>query len=253
MTQIEAVINNRPVTAISNASTDDIPLRPIDFLQNNLKYSLAETNSEQGTDPTFDPKLIQTAAQAKHAIQHAEQISSKFWDRWYTEYFALREMQAINRKQPRHVKHGESQIDEIVLVEQENLPGDAQQTCMATNCKQSLSTGNFSKKREVPLIRPQADHNVREFQMNEGNKPRLAKIKAKKAIQEISRVTDDSDGSLLPISCPHINVVMIIMITVVFRVISDCLLMRRCRSSNIPLNGTFQLGIQSTCRHFANN
>ncbi|XGW22651.1 hypothetical protein V3C99_005119 [Haemonchus contortus] len=283
MTQIEAIINTRPLTTISNANTDDIPLRPIDFLQNSLKYSLAEMDKEEGTDPTFDPKLIQTATQAKQAIQHAEQVSSRFWDRWYTEYLtALREIQAINRKQPRHMKVREPQIDEIVLVEQENLPRgswcygkvvDLMRGCddLVRSVKLLMPNKHVwlrpvnklypleisAKNDKVPPNSPQAEHNVRELQMNEGNKPRLAKIKAKEAIQKLSRITDDSNGSLPPVLCPHINVAVVIMIAVLFLGPSVYALPNiSCKGNALlvnPPNGTFQLCIRSTCRYFANS
>ncbi|VDO38336.1 unnamed protein product [Haemonchus placei] len=157
--------------------------------------------------------------------------SVRNWDRWYTEYLTtLREMQAINRKQPRHVKQRGPQIEEIVLVVQENLP-----------------RGSWCYDKIVVEI----------VEMNEYSKPRLAKIKAKKAIQKISRVTDDSGGFLLSTLCPHINVIMIIMITALFLgPPANALSSISCEGSALhvlPPNVTFQLCIQSTCKYFANN
>ncbi|VDO54600.1 unnamed protein product [Haemonchus placei] len=108
-----------------------------------------------------------------------------------------------------------------------------------------------AKNDKVPPNSPQADHNVRELQMNEGNKPRLAKIKAKEAIQKLSRINDDSNGSLPPVLCLHINVAVVIMIAALFLGPSvNALPNISCEGNGLhvkPPNGTFQLCLRSTC------
>ncbi|KAK6760897.1 hypothetical protein RB195_022096 [Necator americanus] len=84
VTQIEAIVNTRPLTALSS-SVDDIPLRPIDFLQTHLRYCLAPTSSEEFEDPSYDPTLIQTISQAKQALDHVEIITEKFWEKWHVD------------------------------------------------------------------------------------------------------------------------------------------------------------------------
>ncbi|KAK6755681.1 hypothetical protein RB195_014206 [Necator americanus] len=122
VTQIEAIINTRPLTALS-FSVDNIHLKPIDFLQTHLKHRLTPTSSEEFEDPSYDLTLIHTMSQAKQALDHVKIITEKFWVKWHVDYLtALREIQSNIQKQPRHVKHIEPQLKEIVLVEQENLP-----------------------------------------------------------------------------------------------------------------------------------
>ncbi|VDO05473.1 unnamed protein product [Haemonchus placei] len=122
VTEIEAVVNTRPLVACS-PNVEDIPLRPVDFLHKSLKYGLAPLDPDELQDPTFDPQLIQTVTQAKQALENSEIIAEKFWERWHFEYLtALREMQVVHRKQARHQTSREPHVNEIVLVEQDSLP-----------------------------------------------------------------------------------------------------------------------------------
>ncbi|CAJ0595287.1 unnamed protein product [Cylicocyclus nassatus] len=121
--RIEAIVNTRPLTSIRACKIDDIPIRPIDFLEKSLRYALPPVSREEAQDPSFDPSLIQTTTQAKQALEFVEIISEEFWERWRVEYLtALRDIQVKNRRQPRHAKLKELTVGEIVLVEQENLP-----------------------------------------------------------------------------------------------------------------------------------
>lgn len=123
ITQIEAIINTRPLTTLDTTNVDEIPIRPIDFLQNKLMYNLPSHDEEEVQDPSYDPTLIQTVSQAKQALEHVEKFTNRFCQRWQTEYLtALPDIQTLNRKQLRHAKLREPRINEIVLVEQENLP-----------------------------------------------------------------------------------------------------------------------------------
>ncbi|XGW01565.1 hypothetical protein V3C99_014021 [Haemonchus contortus] len=113
VTEIEAVVNTRPLVACS-PNVEDIPLRPVDFLHKSLKYGLAPLDPDELQDPTFDPQLIQTVTQAKQALENSEIIAEKFWERWHFEYLtALREMQVVHRKQARHQKSREPHVNEI--------------------------------------------------------------------------------------------------------------------------------------------
>ncbi|KAK6736395.1 hypothetical protein RB195_019213 [Necator americanus] len=120
---IEAIINTRPLTKVSATDLDEIPIRPIDFLQGNLKYSIPSTQLQcSNGDTVYDPELLQTVAQAQEALMFSETIATVFWERWNKEYLtSLRDNQRVLLKQPRHVTNT-PQIGEIVLIEQEFLP-----------------------------------------------------------------------------------------------------------------------------------
>uniref|UniRef100_A0A7I5E795 Peptidase A2 domain-containing protein n=1 Tax=Haemonchus contortus TaxID=6289 RepID=A0A7I5E795_HAECO len=87
ITRIEALINTRPLTKVSLTDLNEIPLRPVDFLQGNLKFALPQASQiSDHSDSEYDPELIQTVSQAKQAIAHSETIAAKFWEKWNTEY-----------------------------------------------------------------------------------------------------------------------------------------------------------------------
>ncbi|KAK6762532.1 hypothetical protein RB195_023307 [Necator americanus] len=123
LTRIEAIINTRPLTKLTATDLSEIPLRPIDFLQGNFKFSIL--NSEMSNfrnDPTFEPELIQAAAQAYEALASSENFATKFWEKWNTEYLTiLRDSHRCQLNQKRHVSKI-PQVGEIVLVEQGLLP-----------------------------------------------------------------------------------------------------------------------------------
>ncbi|KAK6764624.1 hypothetical protein RB195_024808 [Necator americanus] len=123
ISRIEAIINTRPLTKVSATDLDEMPIRPIDFLQGNLKYSIPSTQLQCGNgDTVYDPELLQTVAQAQEALLFSETIATVFWERWNKEYLtSLRDNQRVLLKQPRHVTNT-PQIGEIVLIEQEFLP-----------------------------------------------------------------------------------------------------------------------------------
>uniref|UniRef100_A0A7I4Y3E6 Integrase catalytic domain-containing protein n=1 Tax=Haemonchus contortus TaxID=6289 RepID=A0A7I4Y3E6_HAECO len=124
ITRIEAIINTRPLTKVSLTDLNEIPLRPVDFLQGNLKFALPQASQiSDHSDSEYDPELIQTVSQAKQAIAHSETIAAKFWEKWNTEYLtAIRDSHTKNLKQPRHISSKYPQLGEIVIVEQEYLP-----------------------------------------------------------------------------------------------------------------------------------
>uniref|UniRef100_A0A1I7XEJ1 DUF5641 domain-containing protein n=1 Tax=Heterorhabditis bacteriophora TaxID=37862 RepID=A0A1I7XEJ1_HETBA len=104
--------------------TEDLssmPLRPVNFLNGNLKYSIlkAEYSKE---DDIYDPESIHTIDQAREALAFSEEIADKFWEKWKTEYLTtLRDTQKANYKQRRH---GSTipEIGDIILIKNELLP-----------------------------------------------------------------------------------------------------------------------------------
>ncbi|KAK6735736.1 hypothetical protein RB195_018771 [Necator americanus] len=106
LTRIEAILNTRPLTKCDTDDITKLPLRPIDFLQGNIKYSIPNGSAlHDQTDPEYDPTLIQTEKQALEAIRFSETIAEKFWESWKSQYLiSLRENEKMNYKQPRHLK-----------------------------------------------------------------------------------------------------------------------------------------------------
>lgn len=124
ITIIEAILNTRPLTKLNTDDVAEIPLRPIDFLQGHLKFSLPEgEGSDSYDDPNYDPEFIQSKEQAKEALLFSENIANKFWECWRCEYLVLlREIQKQHLRQPRHSKRSCPELGEIVLIEQDLIP-----------------------------------------------------------------------------------------------------------------------------------
>ncbi|EYC34951.1 hypothetical protein Y032_1242g3778, partial [Ancylostoma ceylanicum] len=123
LTKIEAILNTRPLTKLNTEDITKIPLRPIDFLQGNVKFSIPNATDFDIDDPSYDPEFIQTEQQAMEAVQFAENIATKFWESWRMEYLtSLRDSQRLQLKQPRHLTRKHPEIGEIVIIEQDLTP-----------------------------------------------------------------------------------------------------------------------------------
>ncbi|KAK6729049.1 hypothetical protein RB195_006229 [Necator americanus] len=124
LTKIEAILNTRPLTKCDTNDITKLPLRPIDFSQRNIKYSIPNGSAlHDQTDPEYDPTLIQTEKQALEVIRFSETIAEKFWESWKSQYLiSLRENEKMNYKQPRHLKRTDPGLGEIVLIEQDLVP-----------------------------------------------------------------------------------------------------------------------------------
>ncbi|EPB67393.1 hypothetical protein ANCCEY_13513 [Ancylostoma ceylanicum] len=102
ISRTEAILNTGPLTKCNSEELTKILLRPVDFLQGNIKFAISDTDLDE-LDPEFDPAFIQTEKQALEALRFSEKIADKFWETWKIQFLAfLREMERINYKQPRH-------------------------------------------------------------------------------------------------------------------------------------------------------
>ena len=81
-------MNTRPLTKSNSDDLSRIPLRPVDFLQGNLKCSLSQEENFESRDLDYNPECIQSEKQAMEAFRFSEKIASKLWECWKTEYLA---------------------------------------------------------------------------------------------------------------------------------------------------------------------
>ncbi|KHJ99254.1 integrase core domain protein [Oesophagostomum dentatum] len=80
ITCIEAIINTRPITKIDPHDLTSLPLRPVDFLQGNIKVALPQYHDDdEFDDPNFEESTIDTVAKAREALAFSELIANKFW------------------------------------------------------------------------------------------------------------------------------------------------------------------------------
>ncbi|CAK1585165.1 unnamed protein product [Parnassius mnemosyne] len=105
-TQIECILNSRPLCPLSSSPTDYYPLTPGHFLIGRPLSSLPS------------PCLQSANANSLDRFQRIEQFKQHFWRRWSHEYIAELQLRTKWR-----TKSKESlQIDDLVLLKEENAP-----------------------------------------------------------------------------------------------------------------------------------
>uniref|UniRef100_A0A1I7X6Z9 Integrase catalytic domain-containing protein n=1 Tax=Heterorhabditis bacteriophora TaxID=37862 RepID=A0A1I7X6Z9_HETBA len=121
---IEAILNSRPITHVDHNDISAVPIRPIDFISQRLKFSLPFFISiEEETDPDYVIRPIQTIVQTKQALQSIDQMLNKFWEAWHTVYLSqLREIHGIRLRKTRHGVRSIPEAGEIVLIENPLMP-----------------------------------------------------------------------------------------------------------------------------------
>ncbi|KAH7714722.1 Pao retrotransposon peptidase family protein [Aphelenchoides avenae] len=120
LTRVEHTINCRPITAQSQGDIDQLPLRPIDFLQPMAEYSYAFGPS--GVDPDDEDyhNRLNPEERLHELFRKLQAQLDKFWDRWRTEYLlSLRETQRVLNQSGRIDRT--PQVGKFVFVDDEEL------------------------------------------------------------------------------------------------------------------------------------
>lgn len=104
-TQIEAVLNSRPLTHLSCDPSDFTPLTPAHFLVGRVMTWIAD---EDFTD---------TKPSRLSHFRHVQQLQQHFWTRWSREYVA-----ELQRRCKWKANHGKLQINDLVIIKDDNKP-----------------------------------------------------------------------------------------------------------------------------------
>ncbi|XP_050664221.1 uncharacterized protein LOC126964933 [Leptidea sinapis] len=104
-TQIECILNSRPLCPLSSSPDDYYPLTPGHFLIGRPLMSLPS------------PSLTDINMNRLDRYQRIEQIKQHFWKRWSNEYIS--ELQSRIKWR---TKKNEIQIDDMVLLKEDNTP-----------------------------------------------------------------------------------------------------------------------------------
>jgi hypothetical protein len=114
LVEVEAVVNDRPITYLTSDENDPEPLTPSHFLCGHriTTLPLSNTTLEELQDPDFGVKDRELRTRAKRL----DQILLQCWRRWKTEYLpALRESHRFGSR-----RYGETEnrikVGDIVLV-----------------------------------------------------------------------------------------------------------------------------------------
>lgn len=103
--QIEACLNSRPLTALSDDPSDLKPLTPGHFLIGRALNAVSE------------PALLDIPINRLNRWQAVQKVYQSFWDRWSREYLhTLQQRHKWQRAEPN------TQIDDLVLVKDELTP-----------------------------------------------------------------------------------------------------------------------------------
>lgn len=165
LVEIEACLNTRPLTYMETDLEDRPTIRPIDFIQKDIRLAypldLLEKEQEQDDDyrPPEDLVQLRTRTQAIEALNSSHQLTQKFWKIWQTNY--LMELRAHHQK---GLKQGRSttaipRIGQVVLVMDSNLPRNAWSMGRITTINSSrevelLSSKGRTIKRPINLLVP---------------------------------------------------------------------------------------------------
>ncbi|XP_028966937.1 uncharacterized protein LOC114828152 [Galendromus occidentalis] len=108
LTDVEKMVNDRPLTLVSNDSNEMLPLRPADLLYGiQGKPALPETE-----------EIIQSAEQATAEVlsdrwKHQQNVLNAFWKRFRTEY--IQHVRSAHMSKP--VKERSIKVGDVVLLE----------------------------------------------------------------------------------------------------------------------------------------
>jgi hypothetical protein len=117
ITEIEGMLNARPLTFVSTEPDAPRPLRPIDFLIPLANINLPVPADSEGIyKPSPAEKLSLLWSKSNQILAH-------FWKQWSTEYLLmLRNRTQIKHAGPHHAANYPIEIGHIVLVEEEFQP-----------------------------------------------------------------------------------------------------------------------------------
>ncbi|XP_018368372.1 PREDICTED: uncharacterized protein LOC108764576 [Trachymyrmex cornetzi] len=105
ITQVEAILNSRPLTPMSTDPNDLIPLTPAHFLIGKTLHSVA------------DPDLTHLPESRLSRWQLLQNLQQHFWKRWSKEYVSELQQRTKWKENSSQLKEGT-----MVLIKEENLP-----------------------------------------------------------------------------------------------------------------------------------
>lgn len=106
LAQIEACLNSRPISILSDDPHDPLPLTPGHFLVGEPLLNLSDEN--------YTPCKHITNLERWRLVQ---KMVNDFWKRWYKEYLVN-----LNKIYKWNTKQIEPEIDDIVILKDDNVP-----------------------------------------------------------------------------------------------------------------------------------
>lgn len=114
--EVEATLNHRPITTVSDIEDGPMPLRPVNFIHPEIRV-VWDTTSEW----IDDPKSSHGRLAAR--IQALREANDSFWEKWQKDYLLLlRERSGWDHKGPRLQTHQEPKEGMVVLISEDLTP-----------------------------------------------------------------------------------------------------------------------------------
>lgn len=105
LSQIEAVLNSRPLTPLSSDPNDFLALTPSHFLIGRSLTGIPE------------PKITHIPENKLTTFQYLQQLQQHFWSRWTKEYLS-----ELQQKQKWKTNQSSLKINDLVLIKEDNSP-----------------------------------------------------------------------------------------------------------------------------------
>ena len=118
-TEVESLVNSRPLTKVSDDVSDAAPLTPNHFLLLNRVPNLA-------------PGIFNAADQFKGRWRCVQHIANEFWSQWIKEY-----LPELNKRRKWLSPHPSLNVGDLVLVCMENTPRGVWPLGLVTSTKMS--------------------------------------------------------------------------------------------------------------------
>ncbi|MCP3666691.1 MAG: hypothetical protein GY696_30035 [Gammaproteobacteria bacterium] len=121
VTEVEAVVNSRPLVYVRSELEDRWTLSPVDFL-GVTKVGVPVFEPENIEDPNYEEKVTSAEKLGKKWKQSLSN-HDHFWQCWRDHYLlSLRERKQVDLKQRRVRVAIQPSIGDIVLIQEPNLP-----------------------------------------------------------------------------------------------------------------------------------
>uniref|UniRef100_A0A914USC2 Integrase catalytic domain-containing protein n=1 Tax=Plectus sambesii TaxID=2011161 RepID=A0A914USC2_9BILA len=122
LTEIEAVVNCRPLTYIGGDVTAESILRPVDFLLPRNQPGLPPLQAEK-EEEEYQPDALNSQEKLVVAWKNTMATLNHFWQIWHDDYLtSLRERQQRLHKGPRSQQHSTPKVGEVVLIKDDIIP-----------------------------------------------------------------------------------------------------------------------------------
>lgn len=105
LTQIESILNSRPLSPLSSDPNDLLPICPSHFLIGRKITSVP------------NPDLTHLPVNRLSNYQHIQQLQQHFWNRWAKEYISELQTRRKNKQD-----HNMINVGDLVLIKEDNLP-----------------------------------------------------------------------------------------------------------------------------------